>query len=130
MHPRLPLTVIAIVALAAVGCGGTPATQAPSPQAPAGTEQPPAGTEEPAAGGPTVSIVDNEFDPASLSVSAGDAVTWTNNGQNPHTVTFADGNDSGNLTAGMTFEETFDTAGDFTYVCRIHGNMQGTITVE
>ena len=129
MHRRSSFAAIAILALAAVGCGGTPAsTPAASIQAPDATSEAPAGG-SPASGGSTVSIIDNEFDPTSLSVSAGDTVTWTNDGQNPHTVTFADGVDSGNLSAGAPFERTLDEAGDFEYVCQIHGNMQGTITV-
>ena len=34
-----------------------------------------------------VSIVNNSFNPPSLSVGAGSTVTWTNNGSNNHTVT-------------------------------------------
>jgi plastocyanin len=40
-------------------------------------------------GGPSasVSILDNSYNPASVSVDVGGTVTWTNNGSNPHTVT-------------------------------------------
>jgi plastocyanin len=123
VHRRLSLTAIVLVGLAFVGCGGTPATQAPSPQAPTGTEAP-------AADGASVSIVDNAFDPTSVSVGVGDTVTWTNDGQNAHTVTFADGVDSDSIAAGATFDHTFDEAGEFSYVCKFHGNMQATVTVE
>jgi plastocyanin len=34
-----------------------------------------------------VSIVDNSYSPASVSVNVGGTVTWTNNGSNNHTVT-------------------------------------------
>jgi plastocyanin len=129
VHHRSPVAALAILCLVVAACGGSPATAPPATtQAPATTEG--AGsTEPPAAGGATVSIVDNEFDPTSLSVSVGDTVTWTNDGQNPHTVTFSDGVDSDNLGPGTPFERTFDTAGEFPYACKIHGSMQATVTV-
>ncbi|MCA1727100.1 MAG: amicyanin, partial [Actinobacteria bacterium] len=35
----------------------------------------------------SVSIVDDEFAPASITVAAGESVTFTNNGDRPHTAT-------------------------------------------
>ena len=43
------------------------------------------------AGPSSVSIVDNVFQPATLTVSAGSTVTWANTGALPHTVTSAAG---------------------------------------
>jgi plastocyanin len=37
--------------------------------------------------GASISITDNAFTPASVTVTPGSAVTWTNNGGNQHTVT-------------------------------------------
>lgn len=34
-----------------------------------------------------VSIVDNAFNPPTVSIAPGNSVTWTNNGNNQHTVT-------------------------------------------
>ena len=81
----------------------------------------------------SVSVIDNEFDPAALEVSAGTTVTWTNNGESPHTVTASDGSfDSGNLDPGATFSHTFDQAGEFSYVCEYHEaeGMVGAVTVS
>jgi plastocyanin len=48
-----------------------------------------------------------------------------------HTVTADDDSfDSGTLSNGDTFEQTFDEAGEFAYHCEIHSSMTGTITVE
>ena len=79
-----------------------------------------------------VSAIDNEFDPAQLDVEAGTTVTWTNDGDAPHTVTASDGSfDSGNLDPGQSFSYTFDQAGEFSYVCEYHeaDGMVGAVTV-
>jgi plastocyanin len=77
-----------------------------------------------------VEIVDFGYQPASHEVGAGSTVTWTNIGNAPHTVTFQDeGIDSGRLAAGETFEHTFASAGTFEYICTIHPQMRGSLTV-
>jgi len=77
-----------------------------------------------------VSIVDFAFQPASVEIATGGTVTWTNTGQAPHTVTADDGSfDSGTLSPGATFSQTFATAGTFTYHCNIHPQMTATIIV-
>jgi plastocyanin len=82
----------------------------------------------PAAG--SVTIQDFSFQPASLQVSVGATVTWTNQDSAGHTATAEDGSfDSGTLKQGDTFSHTFDTAGTFAYICKIHPNMTATITV-
>ena len=70
------------------------------------------------------------FSPAVLEISVGDTVTWTNDDDTEHTVTSSTGAfDSGTLTEGATFSFTFDTAGDYTYACLFHSDMQATIVV-
>ena len=77
-----------------------------------------------------VGIHDFAFEPADMSVAVGTTVTWSNEGPSDHTVTADDGSfDSGTVTAGSSFANTFDTAGTFTYHCSIHPQMTGTITV-
>lgn len=147
---RSPTAFAAALALALVACGGTPATQPPAASVPAVSEapsvsQPPPSaapvSEAPASEAPAsedagsdtarVAIADNSFSPITADVSLGGEVVWTHRGQNPHTVTFADGGpDSGNMAAGETFRATFDEAGEFSYVCAIHSQMQGTVTVS
>jgi plastocyanin len=83
------------------------------------------------ASGTDVTIADFAFDPGDLTVSAGDTVTWTNDDGTEHTVTSDDDAfDSGDISGGDTFEQTFDEAGEFAYHCSIHSQMSGTITVE
>jgi plastocyanin len=76
-----------------------------------------------------VSIFDLGYDPATLTVATGQTVTWTNDGIEPHTVTFDDGTDSGTLNAGDSYDRTFDAAGEFSYICTIHPAMTGVVNV-
>ena len=78
----------------------------------------------------SVSIGDNFFSPSSLSVSIGDTVQWSNNGNLVHTATGQNFN-SGNLGRGETFSFRFTTPGTYQYSCQIHGvSMSGTIIVQ
>ena len=71
------------------------------------------------------------FSPASITVSVGDTVTWTNNDPQTHTATADDASwNSGNIAGGGgTKAVTFTTAGTFPYHCAIHSSMTGSITV-
>jgi plastocyanin len=84
-----------------------------------------------------VSIVDFGYSPATITVSVGATVTWTNTGTVIHSVT-ADGGafDSSPscptgpcINPGSSFSHVFATAGTFTYHCRVHSNMHGTVIV-
>ncbi len=91
----------------------------------------PAATQAVAGGATTLAIANFAFDPSSVKVKVGTAVTWTNSDGAPHTVTAADGSfASGRLGSGAAFSFTFATAGTFVYHCAIHSSMTGTITVS
>lgn len=77
-----------------------------------------------------IEIQDFQFSPATLEVTVGTTVTWTNAGDAPHTVTSDDDVfDSGELGNGDTFSFTFDEAGEFAYHCDIHKKMKAKIVV-
>ncbi|MBV1704370.1 MAG: cupredoxin domain-containing protein [Hyphomicrobiales bacterium] len=77
-----------------------------------------------------VAIKDYAFAPAAVTIHAGDTVTWTNEDQMVHTVTFKDGGaSSGGLAGGATFSRTFKAGGNFAYVCSLHPQMRATVTV-
>jgi plastocyanin len=82
-----------------------------------------------------VSALDSEFVPQVLRVVAGTTVTWSNDGQLPHTVDADSGLfSSGELAPGDTFEFTFPHPGSYAYYCALHGGpggagMAGTIVV-
>jgi plastocyanin len=111
-------------------------------------------TEEAAAGGggaTEVSMTEYAFDPAELTVSKGDTITVTNDGQLPHNYTVMEGEEAGaglppdvrdlalgtgDVDPGSSGEyEVGDMAlGEYKVICTIPGHaekgMKGTLTVE
>jgi LPXTG-motif cell wall-anchored protein len=84
-----------------------------------------------AAANGSVTIVDFEFQPGSVTIDQGDTVTGTNNGPTAHSATAPDGSfDTGIFPAGQSRSHTFDQAGTFSYICTPHPNMHGTIVVR
>jgi uncharacterized surface anchored protein len=75
-------------------------------------------------------MIDYSFSPKSITVHAGDKVTWKNDGKAPegHTAT-GKGFDSGILHTGQTYSHVFSQPGNFAYVCTLHPFMKGTVTV-
>jgi amicyanin len=143
------LLVCAVLALGlvAVGCGddedgdsggGAATTEATTTEETAteDTTTEDTTTEETDGGGEaaSVDIVDIDYDPREITVPAGTTVTWTNTGDLPHTVTKDDGPgedfDSGTLQSGDTFEQAFTEPGTYDYLCTIHANQRGSVTVE
>jgi plastocyanin len=120
--------ILAIGLLAMQACSGN---QSGTPPTPAGV----APAASPAATRPAVSIKDNSYDPATLTVKAGTTVTWDWNGsRNPHSVVgqFAGSTvDSGTKTGSGQFTFAFPSAGTFAYQCGVHGaSMSGRVVVE
>lgn len=108
-----------------------PMSTEPMATEPMSTE--PIGTEQGSGqqnGAMEVTIVDFAFEPGDVEIAAGETVTWTNEDSATHTVESDDGTlDSGDLAQGDTYEMTFDEPGTYEYVCGIHPNMEGTVTV-
>jgi plastocyanin len=80
-----------------------------------------------------VAMVDDRFDPSTLTVTAGTTVTWTNRGADWHSIASYDGSfESDKLGPGDAFSHTFDQPGTWQYICRHHGlqGMLGKIIVE
>jgi plastocyanin len=71
------------------------------------------------------------FDPPQISVPTGTIVSWTNEDSIQHTVTSDEEGlfDAGPISPGNTFENAFDTPGEFGYHCAIHPFMTGVVTV-
>ena len=135
MRNTLAVPVLAVLAFAVLsaGCaaGGGQPTEAPTPSPNVPTPRPVQPTPGATGGGGTeVSIANFAYNPATIQVQAGDPVTWTNDDSAPHTVTFADGPDSGNLNPGATFEHAFEAGGEYEYVCQIHPAMRGKVSVS
>lgn len=78
-----------------------------------------------------VAISGFSFAPASVTVTVGDTVTWTNSDAQAHTATADDASwDTGTIAGSGTGSTTFAAAGTFPYHCRIHPTMTGTVTVQ
>ena len=70
------------------------------------------------------------FVPESPTVQVGTTVTWTNSDSMTHTVTDkASEFDSFDIAPGSSYQLTFNEVGVFTYYCKYHPMMEGTITV-
>ena len=71
------------------------------------------------------------FDPPQINVPTGSIVSWTNSDSIQHTVTSDEQGlfDAGPIFPGDTFENVFDSAGEFGYHCAIHPFMTGVVMV-
>lgn len=75
-----------------------------------------------------VTIADSAFSPAVIRVAAGTEVTWMFADDEEHNVVFDDF--SSNVELGGTYRHTFDTPGEFPYVCTLHPlSMKGRVIV-
>jgi plastocyanin len=131
IHPDMQGTVRVVASGATTDTPPAAPLPTPTPSRPAAEETIPAsGGPGPAAATLALRIVDLAFVPSATSIAAGTMVTWTNDGVAPHTVTAANGTfDSGMLAAGATWSHTFDRAGTFRFVCAVHPDMGGVLTV-
>ncbi|MFG2961109.1 plastocyanin/azurin family copper-binding protein [Streptomyces sp. NPDC048291] len=157
MHPnfRIPgrrSRTAAGLALAALATAGTlgllsscaPSPHAPSPHAPSphpssmpgmdmrashsiagkGTGTPVTGT--------AVAIKNFAFSPATLKVTAGTTVTWTNQDTDAHTVTSTSPGGplhSAALATHAAYSYTFTKPGTYAYLCTVHPFMTATVEV-
>ena len=83
----------------------------------------------------TVVIRAFKFEPATVTVHAGDTVEWKNEDIVPHTAT-ADGNpekpafDSGTIKTGAAWRYVAPEKGTYNYTCTLHPNMKGELIVQ
>jgi plastocyanin len=87
-----------------------------------------------------VTVANNAFSPADITVTEGDSVNWTFAGPDTnHSVTTNtsgqgsfdsdSGNPFPNHPVGDKFSVDMKYVGEFTYFCKVHSNMTGKITV-
>jgi plastocyanin len=79
----------------------------------------------------TVDIFDRAFSPKVTEIEIGDKVLWRNRSDQKHSVTA----DSGEFdyvfgAKGAQEERRFQTAGTYTYHCKFHDGMTGTVVVQ
>ncbi len=133
-----------VLAVLLSGCAAPTTKTTPAPTAqptitqPAQTQTPEASPTQTVTGSPTqtltaqpvaIEITNFAFVPATVTISKGTTVVWTQEDSVSHTVS-GTGFDSGSLSQGQTFSKTFNEAGTFNYHCSIHTTMTGTIIVQ
>jgi len=79
-----------------------------------------------------ITVGDNFFSPANVTIQVGDTVRWNNaSGGHSHNVTANNGSFASTTGSSFTFTHTFNSAGSVDYRCTLHSSqMKGTITVE
>jgi plastocyanin len=81
--------------------------------------------------GAVVNIRDDAFTPASITVRAGDSVTFVNDDDDAHTATADDQSwDSEGLNQGEHWTHTFAKGGTIKYHCTVHPFMHGVVGVK
>ena len=110
-----------------------PTTTSPTPK-PTTKSPTPKPTPTCTPGNGQICIENSTFTPPTMTVSVGAHVRVTNLDGFLHTWTSSAGQavswDSGDLSQGGSYSFQFSTAGTYTYICRHHGQMHGTITVQ
>ena len=114
-----------VITATADGLAGSPLTFA----ATATAEPPPTSN---------ITVANNQFTPAAITISAGTRVTWTwasNASQHNVAPAATEPTRSGNLaSAPNTYQYTFNNPGTYVYYCELHGSptagMRGTVTVQ
>ena len=86
--------------------------------------------------------ISNTFSPIARTVTTGTTVTWRNDGNTDHNVTWDDaagrnaalqGDGTGDINpaiAGSSHTRLFNTAGTYGFHCTIHPGMNGTLAVQ
>lgn len=86
-------------------------------------------------GGNAVLVKGFRFQPAAISIEAGESVEWTQTDNTTHTITSgvpgdSDGEfDHRDFDQNEKFTHTFEEAGTYAYFCNIHNSMKGKVTV-
>ncbi|AAV93576.1 cupredoxin family copper-binding protein [Ruegeria pomeroyi] len=85
------------------------------------------------ASGSTPVVVDIRsfvFEPAEITIRAGETIVWINHDFAPHTATDDEVNwDTGELEKDAQAAIRFDTPGTYPYFCAYHPHMTGTVIV-
>jgi plastocyanin len=124
------LAPVLLLIASACSSSNTPSSSPSNTPAASTPAASPTGTASAAA---TVQATDQKvFDPTTVTINSGQAVSWQNNGSLPHTVTFDNGPSfNQNLDSGSSVQRTFSSAGTFKYHCLVHGaSMSGTVIVK
>jgi plastocyanin len=143
-HRHLSILGATVLLLAACSSGGgassapsaaAPSAAAPSVEASSEASAPAEGgaacAESSAAGEVKVAIKDFAFNPADITASVGQTITFSNGDSVPHTASLDDGScTTPNIAGGSSDGLTFSAPGTYPFHCNVHPTMKGTITVS
>lgn len=145
MSARLT-TIAAVLGLVLLaGCGSSSSKSSPSSSGSSGSSSsakttstqaktPPTskkGSSTGSGGGTKETIADFKYKPKTITVKAGQSVTWKNTDSSNHTATADKGSfDTGNLQKGDSKSISFSKPGTFKYHCNYHPFMHGTVVVR
>jgi plastocyanin len=123
MKPALALAGTLAILLS-MGCavGQTPGTKAAAQSAGSAAAQP----------GHVLMAKSYRFEPVEIRIPAGTTVTWVNEDNFTHNVQFSGALDwtSPSLKPGESTSRTFETPGEYAYVCVFHSHdMRGRVVV-
>ncbi len=128
-HRARPLFGLPLMLVALYACGGgggsTPYTTNPGGN----------GGNNPQGNSTSLTMQGTAYHPQFDTVAVGSTVTWSNKDAVTHTVTSDAGTfDSGDITPGQSYNQTFNQAGTFPYHCKYHGaagsGMYGILVVK
>jgi len=95
-----------------------------------GYQQTPANQGTPVTGITHLTMQNDAYQPTNIQVKVGTTVTWMNQDNDPHSVTFKNGmKDSGLFSQGQSFSYTFNALGTYQYSCTVHPYMVASVTV-
>lgn len=129
----LLLVAVVAAALAAGGCSSDTSKPAATSTAAAPASSAATSTGPAAPAAVTVNVADMKFSPADITVKAGDTVTWKFDDKAPHAV-----QGIGDVALGINspiirkgeWSHNFTTPGTYRYLCPLHPDMKGTVTVQ
>jgi plastocyanin len=130
------LCSILVLGVVAAGCGGSDKSGSSDSSSSGGSTAPKSSAPAKSTAKPDVKVVmkNIQFMPMNITVKKGQTVQWTNNDSVTHNVTKDSGPGasfkSPNVNPGSKYQTTFDTPGKVHYLCTIHPNQTGTITVK
>ncbi|WP_327149711.1 cupredoxin domain-containing protein [Nocardia sp. NBC_01329] len=124
----VPVAGFALVAALLSGCDSGGSAEGPAKSETSGVHS----QREPEAT-VTVEVEEDRFSPTDITIAAGDTVSWHFDGDLPHGV-----QGIGDKAMGINsplfevgdWSHTFTQPGEYRYLCPIHPDMRGTITVE
>jgi len=132
-HIAIALGTLAAASLAACSGGA-------GPTYPSGSSPQPTGQQPGPGNANAVTVTNNRFEPATMTVNAGTTVTWTwdacsSDGYGgtacvEHSVSFDNGGPSSQTQSKGSYSRQFSSAGTYGYHCGVHSSMTGQVIVR